>query len=137
MAALTQDVDRKEKEGKLIASPVAAATEIFQGALTMHDSNGLIANATPSAGDSFAGVAYERVDNSAGVASEKSIRNEKHGSFLMTGAGFTQADVGLEVRASDNDTVQIAALTNSQVVGRIVEFVSATQVRVKIDGYAV
>lgn len=137
MANLTANKDRKEKEGKLISSPVAASQLIYQGALVMHNATGYVANCTPLAGSSFAGVAYEKVTNSDGAAGDKQIRCEKHGSFLMEGAGFTQADVGSEVRASDNDTVQIAALADSQVVGRIVEYISATQVRVKIDGYAI
>ena len=137
MAALTANVDRKEKEGKLLASPVVASDIIYQGALVKHNAAGYLAPCAVEAGAVFAGVAYEKVDNSAGLAGEKSCKVEKYGAYLMSGAGFSQADVGSEVRASDDNTVQTGALADSQPVGKIVEYISATQVRVRIDGYAV
>jgi len=137
MAFLTKKIDREEKEGKLIASPVEASLLIFQGALVKHNATGFLARSAAEAGASFAGVAYETVDNSAGVAGEKICKVEKKGSFLMDGTGFAQANVGAVVYAKDDNIVGLADAGNEQAAGKIVEFISATQVRVKIDGYAV
>lgn len=139
MAALAANVDRKEKEGKLIAHPVVASDIIYQGALVKHNAAGYLAPCSAEAGAVFAGVAYEKVDNSAGAAGDKTCRVEKEGSFLMTfaGAALTQAGVGASVYASDDDTVSLVQAANEQEVGKLVEFISATQGRVKIDNVAV
>jgi len=138
MAALTANVDRKEKEGKLVASPVVASDIIYQGALVKHNAAGYLAPCAAEAGAVFAGVAYEKVDNSAGAAGAKTCRVEKKGSFLMSsGTSLSQADVGSAVYASDDDTVSTTQATNEQLVGYIVEFISSTQVRVRIDNVAI
>lgn len=137
MAALTANVDRKEKEGKLVASPVVASDIIYQGALVKHNAAGYLAPCAAEAGAVFAGVAYEKVDNSAGAAGAKTCRVEKNGSFLMSGTGLGQSDVGSAVYASDDDTVSTTQATNEQLVGYIVEFISSTQVRVRIDNVAI
>jgi hypothetical protein len=137
MAVLTKNIDRKEKEGNLVESPVVAADIIYQGALVKHNAAGFIAPCAAEIGAVFAGVAYEKVDNSAGAAGDKSVRVEKNGSFLMTMVGLTQADVGSAVYATDDDLVSLVQAANQQLVGYIVQFVSATQARVRIDNVAI
>ncbi len=137
MAALTENVDRKEKEGKLLAHPVVASDIIYQGAIVKHNAAGYLAPMAAEAGAAFAGIAYEKVDNSAGAAGDLTCRAEKYGAFLMNGTGFSQADVGSIAYASDDNTISTTQGTNELAVGRIVEFISSTEVRVRIDNYAV
>lgn len=133
MAALSAKTDREEKEGKIVSHPVVASDIIYAGALVKHNAAGFLAPCAAEAGAVFAGVAVESIDNSAGSAGDKSCRVEKKGNFLMNGTGLSQADVGSAVFASDDNTVSTTQGSNEQQVGRIVEFISATQVRVKID----
>lgn len=137
MAVLTDDIKLEEKPGHLVDSPVVASDIIYQGALVKHNAAGYIAPAAAESGAVFAGVAYERVDNSSGAAGDKMVRVIKMGTFLLTGSGFTQANVGASVYASDDQTISTTQGTNEQEVGKIVKFVSATQVWVKIDNVAV
>lgn len=131
--ALSAKTDRKEKEGKLLAHPVVASDIIYAGALVKHNAAGFLAPCAAESGAVFAGVAVETVDNSAGSAGDKVCRVDKKGAFIMNGTGFSQADVGSAVYASDDNTVSTTQDTNEQQVGRIVEFISSTEVRVKID----
>ena len=137
MAFLTKDIDRKEKEGKLLAAPVGAGIKIFNGALVKHNASGYLARAAAEAGAAFAGVSYERVDNTDGSDGDKTCRALKKGAFLMDGTGFAQSNVGDVVYAKDDNIVGLTDAGNEQAVGKIVEFISATKVRVLIDGYAV
>lgn len=136
MTALTQDVDRQEKEGKLLSSPLAASVTVYQGAISMHNAAGFAAPMVPAVGIAFAGIAFEKATN-AGAAGDVDCKFEKEGAFLMEGTGFTQGSVGSEVFASDDNTISVTQGTNEVAVGKIVQYISATQVRVKIDGYAV
>lgn len=136
MTALVEKIDREEKEGKLLAAPVAVAN-IHSGALCKYNAAGFLAPCSAEASTVFAGVAFESCDNSAGSAGDVVCRVKKEGAFLVAGSGFTQADLGKEVFASDDNTVSTTQGSNEQSVGHIVEFVSATQVRVKIDKAAI
>jgi hypothetical protein len=91
----------------LVAYPIAAV-KIPKGALVNINAAGYATNATDASGETFAGVAYETVDNSAGSAGDLSIR----------------------VETTD------AATTNSLKAGVAVESISATSVRIRIDRYA-
>ncbi|MHA1170063.1 MAG: hypothetical protein ACTSRU_19715 [Candidatus Hodarchaeales archaeon] len=136
MTALTGDIERKEKEGKLLAYPVVAADTIYQGALVKINASGYLAPCAAEASVPFAGVAYERVSNESGANGDKLCRVESKGAHVLVGSGFSQADLGKEVYASDDNTISTVQGANEQAVGVIVEFISATSVRVKIDNHA-
>lgn len=129
MTALTKSKDRVYKEGKLLAFKVNAATIIFKGALVKINAAGFLAPCSAEAGAVFAGVAYEEVDNTAGG---ELCRVERPYAHAMQGTGFSQADVGSKVYASDDDTVSTTQAANEQEVGQIVEFISSTEVYVQI-----
>lgn len=131
MTALTSDIQRIEKEGRLQAMPVAVA-KIYKNAILMRNPAGYVQPAASLASAVFAGVAYESKDNSNGAAGDISIRVETQRAFEFDGAGFTQADLLKEVYAADDNTVQIAAGTNLVKVGKIIEVISATKVLVKL-----
>lgn len=133
MTALATNKNRVEKEGKLIAMPVAASTHIYKGALLKINAAGYIEGCDPESGAVYAGVAYEEKDNSAGANGALDVRVERMNAIYCAGAGFVAADLGKKVYAADDNTVQLADPTNGQIVGTIVEVVSATEVLVAQD----
>jgi len=132
MAALTESYNVEEKDGVIHAGPMGVDI-IYRGAMLMHNTSGFVVPAaTASAGAYFAGIAEEEKDNSAGSAGDINCKYKREGVYLLTGAGLVQGDVGEQVYASDDQTVTKTSTTNPPV-GRIVEFVSATQVWVLLD----
>ena len=73
MTATTTARESKRKDGEVICYPIAAV-KIPKGALVNINSSGFATNSTDAAGETFAGVAYETVDNSAGSAGDVGIR---------------------------------------------------------------
>jgi|SaaInlStandDraft_2_1057019.scaffolds.fasta_scaffold124811_2 hypothetical protein len=137
MTALAANKNIGEKEGKLIDCPVVNADIIYKGALVKHNAAGYIAPAAAEVGGVFAGIAFEKADNSAGSAGDISVRVQKTGLFLMVGTGtIAQTDIGQVAYASDDQTVSKTQGANEQAVGVFAVFVSATSVWVRIDGYA-
>ena len=120
------------QEGVLV-SVALAAVKVIKGTLINFNTSGYAQKASDTASEVFAGVAMETVDNSAGNAGDKSARIWREGIFSFVASSATQAWVGQKVYAVDNQTVALAATTTNDVlVGTVVGFVSATEVRVKI-----
>lgn len=134
MATLTKDVNILHKEpADVQIIPVVAADIIYKGGLLMVNAAGFAAPATPTASTQFAGVAQYQVDNSTGAAGDKTVTVYRTGRHLLTTSSATQANVGDKAFASDDGAVVLSgAATNSQKVGIVAEFVSATQVWVDI-----
>ncbi len=137
MTATTTAREAKRKDGQIISYPIAAV-KIPKGALVSINAAGYATNATDAAGETFAGVAYETVDNSAGSAGDLSIRVETGGTFVFVdgGGNGAQTDVGVEFKIVDNQTVTDAATTNNLKAGIAVESISASLVRIRINRYA-
>jgi len=136
MAALTADIELKEKDGSVVRKP-AAVDVIYKGALVKNNAAGYAEPCAAEAGATFAGVANEQVDNIAGSAGDKTVNVTKKGIFLLTSSGLAQSDVGSEVYASDDQTVSTVQGANEQAIGKIVAYESATQAWVDITGTAV
>lgn len=109
--------------------PVGADKHIFKGALV-----GLSAGYVQAlaAGDAFAGVAYEEIDNGGGAAGAKSLRVYTLGDFALPLAGATVAHTGRPVFASADDTLTFTGAGNSYV-GTVQEVPSAGQIVLRID----
>ena len=137
MTATTSAREAKRKDEELISYPIAAVT-IPKGALVNINSAGFATNASDTASETFAGVAYETVDNSAGSAGDTSIRVQTTGTFVFVdgGGNGAQTDTGIAFKIIDNQTITDAATTNSIVAGIAVESISTTKVRIRIDRYA-
>ena len=133
MAALTDNIELKEQEGKIVSMPVVASDIIYKGAICKINAAGYLAPMSAEAGAFMAGICQEKTDNSSGSAGDLEARVATEGVFLLTGSGFSQADVGSLVYASDDQTVSTTQGTNEVQVGRIVKYESATQVWVKIN----
>jgi len=133
MTALTKDIQRVEKRGKLLSMPVKGDVVCFKNALLMIDADGYVKPCASEAGASFAGMGYERVTATGLNDGDVSVRIERLNAIEVGASGITQADLGKEVYALDDNTVQIAAGTNLVKVGVIVEVISATKVLVKMN----
>jgi len=137
MTATTTARESKRKDGELIAYKMSNV-KIPKGVLVSINAAGYATNATDAAGETFAGVAYETVDNSGGSAGDKEIRVETTGTFVFVdgGGNGAQTDVGVEFKIVDNQTVTDAATTNNLKAGICVESIDASAVRIRIDRYA-
>lgn len=139
MADSTVDRDTKKSDGKLKAMKMAAV-KIPKGVLVCVDASGYATNGSDVAGLTFVGVSYEQVDNSAGTPGEKLIRVEKIGehTFAYSGGDATQAQTGKECYVVDNQTVEDDPFETDHDVkcGVITEVLSASLIRLRIDGYA-
>jgi len=133
MAATTTDRDIKRWVGDAGDGPVKAATKVPAGVLVMEDTTGYMTNGADTASAVFMGVSREQCDNSSGAAGDLNLEFWRTGIFSLACAGMAQANVGDLVYIVDNQTVGLAATTTNDVVcGRIVKFVSATEVLVDI-----
>ena len=126
--------DAGQKDGDLIAFLIANATTIYKGQGVVTRSGEAENSDTPAAGDSFVGVAYETVTNASGGSSV--VRVETEGSFIFLCTGATQAWVGtqvaLDMTNGYNTVVAITSATGEVVIGKVVEYIDSTHVRVKI-----
>lgn len=133
MPALTAPYDPLDKLGELVSYRVGANAVIYKGALVSVRNDGFAyPSRSGTSSDVFVGVAFESVDNTGGAAGAKSVRVLKRGTYVYNGSGFTQASVGQAVYALDDNTLTTTA-TNNQLVGYVVEVLSATRARIRID----
>lgn len=134
MTAITtakKSLDRQD--GDIYSFKVAASTTIPEGALVSINAGGYAVNATDTTAEVVVGVADETIVNV--TAGDKSIKVRRNGVFTFVfGGTATIADVNTLVYVVDNQTVDLVGVTTNDVlVGRIVEFVTATKVRVDIN----
>lgn len=135
MSATTTPRETLKKAGDIVAYGVGAVL-ILKGTLVVIRSDGYLyplrAPAT-SQSDVFAGVAFETVDNSAGVAGAKLCRVEKTGAFNFAKASAAQTDIGLVAfYGADNQTVS-ATTTNAILVGYATQLVDSATLKIRID----
>ncbi len=133
MAASTGPREAQKKPG-FLQSYALGVCRVNKGTMVSIRTDGYLYPARAgTAGDIFAGVAYESVDNSTGIAGGAFCRVEKSGSFLFgTAAAATQAEIGQAYYAADDQTVTTVA-TSNQFVGYAVELADANDVRIRID----
>lgn len=135
MAALTDDKKTEYRVGEEIAVPVDDGDIIYAGALVCVNAGGYAVPASDTSGLKFVGVARERADNSAGADGAISVLVRRKGVFKMAlGSAITQASLGADVCAVDDQTVDLAsATTNDIVVGKIVEIIDSTHAWVELS----
>jgi predicted RecA/RadA family phage recombinase len=90
-----------------------------------------------TASHTFVGVADQSKSNAGAADGAEEVKAWKTGVFEFVAASATQAWVGVTVYIVDNQTVALAATTTNDIaVGKVVALISATKVRVRIDGFA-
>lgn len=132
--AITTAKKNLDRQDGVIVSFLQSNVSIPEGALVSINAAGYAVNATDAANDVFVGIADESVDNSGGSAGDKRIKVRRTGVYTLLFDGTAaQSDVNTLVYVKDNETVDIAGdLTNDVLVGRIVEVLSTSKVRVDI-----
>jgi hypothetical protein len=131
--ALTANRDLKRYvDQELRSYAVAASQHIWKGALLgIERSTGYVRNLV--AGDVFAGVAYEEMDNSSGSGAAKNVRLYTQGDFILTVNNATQALAGSLVFALDSETTGLTSSQGASHCGMLLGMVSASQGIVRID----
>ena len=134
MADITERKASTDRQDGEVLSFLQGAESIFEGALVAINAAGYAVNAGDDANAVIVGVADETVDNSGGAAGDLSIKVRRSGVFTFVAAwSAAQADVNTLVYAVDNQSVDLAATTTNDVlVGRVVEVLSSSKVRVDI-----
>jgi len=132
MSALSSDNNAKRKDGKLVSCKVVASDIIYKDSLVSNDTSGYLNPGSDTANHRFAGVAYEKADNSSGAAGAINARVQKDGIFEFAKTSATQADVGAAAYILDDQTVGTTS-TNGIQCGYITEVVDSSTVRVRID----
>jgi len=133
MSNLTASRDDQRQTGDLMDVDLAASTKVFAGSNVNYGASGYAKKASDTASEVFAGVAMETADNSTGSAGDVFVRVWKEGVFSMNCSGADRTWEGKDVYAVDDNLVALAATTTNDVkVGRVVKYVSATEVKVKI-----
>lgn len=133
MADATASREDYQSAGERIVAKMKGSTTLYAGTLVCFDANGYAVKASDTSGLIFAGVAMETKTNSgADGAAEIVLAAEGTFQFAFTGIA-SQGTVGEAVMASDNQTVAVAATTTNDIqVGKCVEFIDASTVRIKI-----
>jgi hypothetical protein len=110
--------------------PVAASKHVYKGGLV-----GLAATGYGQplvAGDPFAGLAYEEMDNSSGSNGDLAVRVYTVGDFEFTLSGAVIADVGRPVFASADNTLTFVGFGNTYV-GVVRDFIATNKIMLRID----
>ena len=106
-----RDVDRYVDQ-ELRTLPVRAGAHVYKGAL-LGWSSGYVRPLV--AGDAFAGIAYEEMDNSAGADGERSVRVFTTGDFEHALSGASRTNNRAAIYASADNTLTTTATANSFV----------------------
>ena len=110
----------------------AADEHIYKGAFISFETTGYAAPLT--AGELFAGIAYEECDNSAGFNGDKSVRCYTQGDFKLSLSGATLADIGKAVYASDDATLTLTS-TDNTFIGHVIDVPSSGTIILRIQPF--
>jgi len=136
MAVLTAAYEDNRQDGHIIYYPILSTATIYKGAIvcTQTPANGYLVPGADTAGYNMAGIA---VENSIAVAGEsdgdRGVRVFLNGVFQIPCTGATQAWVGRQLCALDDNTVALRQSTvNGIIVGNCVGYISSTEVKVAV-----
>ena len=137
MATLAQNEPRAYEEGILNDLPVIASDIIFEGAAVGESST--TGTFRPLvAGDSFAGFATRKADNSgSAVAGAINVQVKQKGQIELAVTGVTGVtNEGATVYAADDNTFTLSSTGNS-AIGKIIRYVSSTKCIVAFEAVSV
>lgn len=119
---------------------VAASTVIYKGGAVGLDTSGYLVmwlpptvGTTVVGGYRFVGIAREHIASQTAAGAKRCLV-QTGGTIAGALASSTVADIGKPVWLSDNATLSKLALGNAYL-GRIVDWISATEVIVRMDGF--
>jgi len=124
MTVLSADRETSRKESGFKA--VLMGTDIiYKGGFVTLSASGIALAGQATAGHKFAGVAYEKIDDSA-AAGTKWVRVYTRGTFLFVATSITQVMVGQMMYLVDDQTFDDVPQTVAIPCGVLVEYVSTT-----------
>lgn len=137
MTALAADRTTPKRIAQRLSLPVAASSLIYAGALVCVNSSGFAVKGSTSTTLKAAGVAQQRVDNSAGADGALRIEVDRAGAHLFAnsaaGDAITLADLGASVYIVDDQTVAKTSGSSSRsIAGKVVD-VDASGVWIAFD----
>ncbi len=124
MTALTKDRNTRFKfTGRTSDMKVAASQNIFAGSMVSRNATGFLIPAADTAATTVLGVADHAGDNSTGADGDVHIRVKRGpvAEFATVGTVVDQADVGLAVFVSDDQTVEKTAGVVNNIVAGVLE----------------
>ena len=111
---------------------VAADSHVYKGAMLGLTSGGYVRPL--SAGDLFAGIAYEEMDNTGGANGDKSVRIYTLGDFGLSLSGAVISNIGDAVYASADDTLTFTA-TSISYVGYVIDVPTNGEIILRLDTF--
>lgn len=132
MTALSDSYEAKRKDSEMQDYPVLASATIYKGGMVVDKGDGYASAGIYGSGYKLLGVAVENGDNSDGDNGDVWVRVYKTGSYVFTKPDAAQTDVSTLVYVADDQTVG-SSTTNSVEAGYVVEYLTSTTVRVRID----
>ena len=131
MATTQNELITARNPSNLVPIPVEASTQIYSGTIVYFDATtGYAVDTDNAAANAVAGIAKAEADNSSGSAGDVTVEVYTEGEFELQGTGFTQANVGDILQGTDNFTIATSGGSN---IGRATEFISSTQLMIKLD----
>ena len=120
MTKLTEDVSRTYELGYINNFPILAGEKIYEGAAVGLNSNGYARSLV--AGDKFVGFADRFADNTNGSDGELFVIVKEVGKIVLDLEGFSLADVGKKLYATDDNTFTTEEEGNSfvGVINRVI-----------------
>lgn len=131
--ALSANSQKIHKDPNLISIPVEEAVHIYAGALVCTNSAGYAVPANDTAGYVFQGFAVKEADNTSGADGAINVLVQRVGILPLAITGATQATVGKMVYLTDDATVSVTKQTVPIPIGKVVKYVSATEVHVAVN----
>lgn len=131
--AVTANQVVKRQDGCRASLPVYQSNTLYEGTLAFVNSTGYGVGSTGSGVNAFAGVVVTEADNASGASGDVKVELHREGVFQLVGSGFTQADVGKLVYATDNFTIGVSGSASGAVcIGKCVGYVSTTKLLVEL-----
>ena len=135
MADLTSNLARVySDEGARGPAPVAASTVIHEGMAVQANAAGQITPMADTTSAEFAGFALQKVDNADGAAGDYHCTILEECITEVTVVGSASSAPGTKVYASDSNTFDVSATTNTDPAGVLVRQVSGTTWKVRFVG---
>jgi len=131
MAVTANQIIRRKDDCRL-GLKIAGSTRLYEGTMVFVNASGYADDDTGSGVNKFAGISLSDYDNSSGSDGDLSGEFLADGVFLLTGSGFTQADVGKQAFATDNYTVVVADTAAAVRIGVVVGYESSTKIWVRL-----
>lgn len=137
MSSATSDRDTQSRgELEYLGIGVASSTSILAGVMVCYNASGYIVDGADTSGLLFAGVSAEAQDNSTGANGDLAVKLFTEGQFKFASSGLARTSVGKRLYLVDNQTVGLpndAGVDNFLYVGRMAEYISATECWVDIE----